>query len=187
MLLSIGADDLDSSDPALLNGVGTRVQETTRTADLAAYLGHGRFVVLLLGANLQGARIAADRLEVALGELPAGPLSIGLAMYRRSADNRLEMIGKNWIKHAWAAAAQDDCNLGCDGSFQDSLQVGCADTYSTGANGSRYYLGPRTELNPFTAAWGSCGSYFDATPVDCERDYFGAAANDVEHRLRPAQ
>ncbi|MGY8799891.1 MAG: hypothetical protein ACKVG4_14055 [Longimicrobiales bacterium] len=59
--------------------MGEKLQETTRTSDLARHLGHGRFAVLLLGTNLQGGRITADRVESALAEI--APLSIGLAAY----------------------------------------------------------------------------------------------------------
>ena len=52
MLISVGAEDLDSSDPERLASIGACVQETTRTSDLAGHLGHGRFVVLLLGSTV---------------------------------------------------------------------------------------------------------------------------------------
>jgi GGDEF domain-containing protein len=38
-------------------------------------------VVLLLGTNLQGARIAADRIEVSLESVATGAVSFGLASY----------------------------------------------------------------------------------------------------------
>lgn len=62
--------------------LGTRLQKTTRSSDLVAHLGGGRFAILLLGTNLSGARIAADRIEMALEGLFDGPLSIALATYR---------------------------------------------------------------------------------------------------------
>ena len=92
LLLSVGTEDIDSSEPEVLGGLGLRIQETTRTSDLAGYLGRGRFVVLLIGTNLHGARIAADRLETALGELSPGPLSIGLAMYQPEMKESSELL-----------------------------------------------------------------------------------------------
>lgn len=60
---------------------GETLQSTTRVSDLVAYLGGSRFAVLLLGTNLPGARIAADRIESALRDVTAGPVSIGIAAF----------------------------------------------------------------------------------------------------------
>jgi hypothetical protein len=79
MLLSMGGPDLVPVDR--LRAVGKRIQSTTRDSDLVAHAGRGRFVVLLLGTNLQGARIAADRIELALADVAGGNLSVGLAAY----------------------------------------------------------------------------------------------------------
>ena len=91
MLVSV-AGDIDSGDPAVLHKLGERVQDTTRTSDLAGYLGNGRFVILLFGTNLSGGRIAADRVELALGELTDGPLSIGIAMYHSDMKDSSELL-----------------------------------------------------------------------------------------------
>jgi hypothetical protein len=107
---------------------------------------------------------------------------IGLALYREK-DGALEMIGQNWVKHAWYALANDDCDLGCDGGGGTYMEIGCSDTYSAANNASRYYLGPREEVDPHIASWEACGSFFDATPVDCERDYLGIEPDEVAHRL----
>lgn len=77
MLLTTPAPDRDA-----LRMLGERIQATTRTSDLVAHLGGGRFIVILLGTNLSGGRIAADRMEVALEGVAAGPVAIGLATYR---------------------------------------------------------------------------------------------------------
>src|SRR6056297_2611907 len=66
MLLSIGDTDQLEEDPEGLRMVAETVQRTTRTSDLVAHVGGNRFLVLLLGTNLPGARIAADRIEAAL-------------------------------------------------------------------------------------------------------------------------
>jgi GGDEF domain-containing protein len=77
MLLTTAAPDRDA-----LRELGERIQATTRTSDLVAHLGGGRFIVILLGTNLSGGRIAADRVEVALQNVAVGPVAIGLAAYR---------------------------------------------------------------------------------------------------------
>lgn len=108
---------------------------------------------------------------------------IGLAVYREM-DGALEMLGQNWIKHGFAALQNDQCDLGCTGGSPfNELGVGCSDTYGVGANASPYYLGPRSEVNPHTGAWEACGSFFDAVPVDCERDFVGDVPDAVTHRI----
>ena len=68
--------------PDELRALGERIQDTTRSADLVAHLGRGRFMVILFGSNLPGGRVAADRVEVALEGVATGPVAIGLATYR---------------------------------------------------------------------------------------------------------
>jgi hypothetical protein len=108
---------------------------------------------------------------------------IGLALFRLDPDGTLEMIGQNWTKHGFFALSFDQCNLGCEASDGSYLEVGCSDTYGVGNNASRYVLGPRHEIDPFRGTWEACGSFFDAVPVDCERDYFGSEEDFVVHTL----
>lgn len=68
--------------PDLTRGLGERIQGMTRASDLVAHLGTGRFVIILMGSNLSGGRIAADRVEMALSDVAAGPVAIGLAAYQ---------------------------------------------------------------------------------------------------------
>lgn len=111
---------------------------------------------------------------------------IALALFREM-NGTLEQIGKNWIKHGFFALSNDQCNLGCPGGGNGSqLLVDCSDTYSAGNNGSRFYLGPREEVDPFTSTWVACGSFFDEPVVpdgDCARDYNGSEPDGVAHRL----
>ena len=78
MLMSVGGD----SDPDGLRRLGERFQQITRTADLASHLGHGRFAVLMLGTNMMGARVGADRFMEMLEGYTPGVVSVGLAGYR---------------------------------------------------------------------------------------------------------
>ena len=113
---------------------------------------------------------------------------IGLAMFRIE-NGVLEQIGRNWIKHGWFAFANDQCSLGCVGGGGTYLAVGCSDTYSAYNNASLYTLGPREEVNPHTGQWTACGSFFDATPADCERDYVPTLEEEqfnVDHRIHVA-
>jgi len=110
---------------------------------------------------------------------------IGLAMFRQK-DGVLEMIGKNWIKHGFFALSSNQCGFGCSGSDGSYMGIGCSDTYSAGNNGSRTYLGPRAEVNPYLGSWEACGSFFDeptSPDPDCNRNYNGNEPNNVNHRL----
>lgn len=112
---------------------------------------------------------------------------IGLALFRVK-NGVLQEVGTSWIKHGFFALSNDDCNWGCpNGSDGSYLALACSDTYSTSNNASQFYLGPRTEVNPFLAVWEACGSFFDEpTGVPdggCGRSYNGSEPNGVNHRL----
>ena len=90
MLLSMGGPDAVPDER--LRAVGQKIHRTTRDSDLVAYAGRGRFVVLLLGTNLQGARIAADRIELALADVAGGGLSFGLAAYDNTMQDSATLL-----------------------------------------------------------------------------------------------
>ena len=90
MLLSVGPPD--SLPEERLRAVGQKILATTRDSDLVAHVGRGRYVVLLLGTNLQGARIAADRVEMALRETVSGAPSFGLAAYNTKMKDSSELL-----------------------------------------------------------------------------------------------
>ncbi len=79
MLVSVGADEGTSKED--VRRIGGVIEQTSRSADLVSHMGGGRFVVLLLGSNVPGARIAADRIESALQSFAPGVVSFGLAAY----------------------------------------------------------------------------------------------------------
>ncbi|MHB1195175.1 MAG: diguanylate cyclase domain-containing protein [Longimicrobiales bacterium] len=79
-------------DSGAMRALGERVQATTRTSDLVAHLGGGRFIVILLGTNLSGGRIAADRMEMALQGVAVGAVAIGLATYRAEMKESSELL-----------------------------------------------------------------------------------------------
>jgi GGDEF domain-containing protein len=68
--------------PDTMRALGGRIRDTTRSSDLVAHLGDGRFIILLMGCNLAGGRITADRMETALTEVATGTVSMGLASYQ---------------------------------------------------------------------------------------------------------
>lgn len=85
MLVSAGSDE--HAEPEEIRSVGQCIHRVTRSSDLVSHVGRGRYVVLLLGTNAQGARVAADRVEAALAKVAPGPISFGLATYSRDVDD----------------------------------------------------------------------------------------------------
>jgi len=90
MLVSAGAEEGTSED--VIRAMGEAVEKTTRNSDLVSHVGNGRYVVLLLGTNLQGGRIAADRVELALNGLAPGAVSFGLAAFSESYESSQELL-----------------------------------------------------------------------------------------------
>ena len=81
MLVTVGLDATPTSEET--RRVGQHIRGVMRTSDLVSHVGHGRYVVLLLGANAPGALIAADRVESAIADDVSGPISFGMATYHR--------------------------------------------------------------------------------------------------------
>lgn len=119
------------------------------------------------------------------GVMPETHPFVGLAMYRETPAGALEMIGASWIKHGFDTLPTTRCGLPC-GTATGALAVGCSDTYTAADNGTRFFLGPRDEVDPYAAVWEACGSFFDAVPVDCRRDYFDFETSQVVHRIEVA-
>jgi len=107
---------------------------------------------------------------------------IHMALYRLM-NGRFEQVGISWLKHGFFALSNNQCST-CqhpsDGSF---LGVGCSDTYAVSNNSDRTYLGPREEVNPYTAIWNCTGSHFSGGVADCARRHGSAGHDAVQHRL----
>jgi len=78
--------------PEAMRTLGERIQDMTRSSDLVAHLGSGRFIIILLGSNISGARIAADRIEEALQSVATGPIAIGMASYQPQMKESSELL-----------------------------------------------------------------------------------------------
>ncbi len=81
-------------------------------------------------------------------------------LYRMSGGtaniDRFEQIGQSWLKHAFFATEEDECDLGCNtqGCQQGThLCDGCSDIYTASLNGTQSALGSRAWVNPFTGAF----------------------------------
>lgn len=92
MLVAVGRERSLDDAPDLLRRMGSTLQATTRLSDLVARIGGPRFAVLLLGTNLPGARIAADRIESALRETTTEPISIGIATFDPTMKQPAELL-----------------------------------------------------------------------------------------------
>lgn len=79
MLVSAGLGEGATDEQ--LRELGRAIERTTRNSDLVSHVGSGRYVVLLLGTNLQGGRIAADRIEFAVSGIGKDTVSFGLSAY----------------------------------------------------------------------------------------------------------
>jgi hypothetical protein len=86
----------------------------------------------------------------------------------------VQISDRSYIKHTFAASNASDCATCSDNSDSSVLAIGCSDTYDTGSNGDRYWLGPPGELDPWLGNWVSACSYLDhgdppvAPPDDCD-------------------
>ncbi|MFO0974454.1 MAG: hypothetical protein U1A27_13585 [Phycisphaerae bacterium] len=93
---------------------------------------------------------------------------VGYSIYRLK-DARLEQIGRSWAKHTFFVVGTSQCGS-CISAGSAALGLACSDTYAASNNALQTQLGPREEVDPWTAGWQPCGSYFDGTPVDCLRN-----------------
>ncbi|MBL8299124.1 MAG: hypothetical protein JNN30_12365 [Rhodanobacteraceae bacterium] len=81
-------------------------------------------------------------------------------LYRLDADGQLVQIAASAAKHAFHTI-----NAVCDCAQGHVLFPGCEDTYGGFSNDYPSGLAPRSEIIPYTAQWGRCGSLYDK---DCD-------------------
>lgn len=108
---------------------------------------------------------------------------IALNLYRLK-DGKFEQVGWSWLKHGFLSTNSNGCGTCQHPGTGSLLGINCSDTYGTGNNGDRTYLGGRDEVNPFTGVWTCQGSWFSNYVNDCTRRNPGAVTLDaVDHRL----
>ncbi len=107
---------------------------------------------------------------------------IAMALYRLLG-GRFEQIGISWLKHGFFATSSSLCTTCEDPSNGTYLAIGCSDTYGVGNNRDRLFLGPRSEVNPYTGIWTCVGSHFSGGVEDCTRRHGSREHDAVEHRL----
>jgi hypothetical protein len=86
---------------------------------------------------------------------------IAINLYRLIND-RMEQLGQSWVKHGFLATNQGDCfripgfpHTSCQaqGNQGPQLRPGCSDLYPADLNADPDTLGPRSKINPTTAAF----------------------------------
>lgn len=92
MLLSIGDTGEDADGEERLRAIGETIHRTTRASDLVAHLGGNRYAVILLGTNLPGSRIAADRIGATIRANGPDAVSIGLATFSPTMTDSLVLL-----------------------------------------------------------------------------------------------
>ena len=112
-------------------------------------------------------------------------------MYRVDADGHIKQIGVSAIKHAFLTINWEHTpgsgECGC--AEGHVIYPTCEDTYSLSNNdnsssgGSQQQnLAPRSEVVPYTAVWGRCGSVWDAN-CDGAMDGGSGAQNLYDYRM----
>lgn len=108
-------------------------------------------------------------------------------LYRVNSAGTLEQIATSWLKHGFFAADSSGCGS-CQANLgDDHLNLGCQDTYGSGNNSDRNWLGPRSEVDPLTAFWDPCGSYFDigdGSQPDCRESPHTSGLGPIDHMMQ---
>lgn len=108
---------------------------------------------------------------------------IAMNLYRMK-DGKFEQVGMSWLKHGFFATNSPGCGTCQHPGTGSLLGPGCSDTYGTGNNSDRDFLGGRDEVNPFTGVWTCTNSYFSNYQNDCnDRRSSLPALDAVAHRL----
>lgn len=108
---------------------------------------------------------------------------IALNVYRLM-NGRFEHVGWSWLKHGFLSTNSGGCGSCQNPGTGSLLGLGCSDTYGTGNNADRFYLGGRDEVNPFTGVWTCTNSWFSNYQNDCTRRNPAASTLDaVDHRI----
>ena len=138
--------------------------------------------------GVNGLAMSTTSCNVGTGNIPwAAPMQvahpvIAMNLYR-VLNGRFEQVGWSWLKHGFFATNSNGCGTCQDPGTGSLLGPDCSDTYGTGNNGDRRYLGERKEVNPWTGVWTCTNSYFSGYQNDCVRRNDGSGLDSVAHRL----
>ncbi|MEX2526130.1 MAG: diguanylate cyclase [Gemmatimonadota bacterium] len=90
--LTVATFQLPDVEGIAVKELGEKIRSSTRLTDVSAHLGGRRFSLLLLGTTLPGARIAVDRVEMALEALGLEGVGFGLAQYRTEMKDPADLL-----------------------------------------------------------------------------------------------
>jgi hypothetical protein len=92
----------------------------------------------------------------------------GFMVTRLTDDRMVQVSDRSMCKHAFTSinGSSGPC-LPCQNPGTGTVMgIGCYDVYGAGNNGSRTWLGPADEINPWLGTWQAVGSYFDRGDPD---------------------
>lgn len=105
---------------------------------------------------------AADNFPAGSQMLEDHP-KFGFLVAREVNGRFMQISDWSYCKHAFLSLNDPgSCGSCANGTSAETMYVGCSDVYTNGNNGSRTYLGPPSEINPWLGTWEATGSYFDA-------------------------
>jgi hypothetical protein len=109
----------------------------------------------------------------------------------KEENGRLVQISDwSYCKHAFVSTnSPGSCGNCGTQPWAEQMFVGCSDIYSNANNGSRTYLGPPAEINPWLGTWNHVGSFFDVglpangSPNDGIKGSINPGADEVLNRV----
>lgn len=106
--------------------------------------------------------------------------------WQRDGSDRLEQVGRGWIKHGFGTENADDCNFGCTPGHFNLNGPGCSDTYAASQFvacdlGPRSMIHPYTGVMPFSANLGASGGCAQNFLCNDHRDH---VHTPVSHRVQ---
>ena len=86
----------------------------------------------------------------------------GFIVVRVSGDRIHQISDWSYCKHAFTSVNVNGSCGTCENPGTGQLMgLNCSDTYGSGNNADRVYLGPPVEIDPWLGVWNPVGSYFD--------------------------
>jgi hypothetical protein len=86
----------------------------------------------------------------------------GFLIMRESGGRFVQISDRSYCKHAFTSTNYSGpCGSCIDPGTGSVMGLNCADTYGSGNNADRNWLGPADELDPWLGTWNPIGSYFD--------------------------
>jgi len=112
----------------------------------------------------------------------------------RVVGDRIEQISdRSFCKHAFTSTNYTGNCGPCQNPGTGSVMgINCADTYGSGNNADRTWLGPAPEIDPWLGTWNPLGSYFDIgdpaqagypLPADGVRSLSSVSFDNVKNRV----